>query len=154
MQQLMNKIRVVKTGSRAPNEPLLNRSYGSAESRFFQRTQRDAQFKLGRHRGRILSLYCCSRASCELWRNGHRGQSLKLYRRLLESSSRFVAETITTSELRMVHEQLHTGSARKCIHTFNNSVFNDSTFNIILTYTQFILHMATYHTTFKVIYLI
>jgi hypothetical protein len=27
--------------------------------------------------------------------------------------------------------------------TFNNSVFNDSTFNIILIYTQFILHMAT-----------
>jgi hypothetical protein len=38
--------------------------------------------------------------------------------------------------------------------TFNNSVFNDSTFNIILIYTQFILHMTTYHTTFKVIYLI
>jgi hypothetical protein len=38
--------------------------------------------------------------------------------------------------------------------TFNNSVFNDSTSNIILTYTQFILHMATYHMTFKVIYLI
>ena len=38
--------------------------------------------------------------------------------------------------------------------TFNNSVFNDSTFNIILIYTQFILRMATYHTTFKVTYLI
>jgi hypothetical protein len=38
--------------------------------------------------------------------------------------------------------------------TFNNSVFNDSTFNTILIYTQFILNMATYHTTFKVIYLI
>jgi hypothetical protein len=36
----------------------------------------------------------------------------------------------------------------------NNSVFNDSTFNIILIYTQFILDMASYHTTFKVIYLI
>ena len=51
---LVNQICVVKTGSRAPNEPLLNRSYGSAESRFFRRTQKDAQFKLGRRRGRIL----------------------------------------------------------------------------------------------------
>jgi hypothetical protein len=66
MQPLVNQICVVKTGSRAPNEPFLNRSYGSAESRFFRRTQRDAQFKLGRRRGRILSLYCCLRASCEL----------------------------------------------------------------------------------------
>ena len=54
MQPLVNHIYVVKTGSRAPNEPLLNRSYGSAESRFFRRTQRDAQFKLGRRHGRIL----------------------------------------------------------------------------------------------------
>jgi hypothetical protein len=38
--------------------------------------------------------------------------------------------------------------------TFNNSVFNDSTFNIILIYTQFILHVTTYHTTFKLIYFI
>jgi hypothetical protein len=37
---------------------------------------------------------------------------------------------------------------------FNNSVFNDPTFNIILIYSQFILHMATYHTTFEVVYLI
>jgi hypothetical protein len=38
--------------------------------------------------------------------------------------------------------------------TFNNSVFKDSTFNIISIYSQFILHMPTYHMTFKVIYLI
>jgi hypothetical protein len=55
MQPLVNQICVVKTESRAPNEPLLNRSYGSTESRFFfRRTQKDAQFKLGRRRGRIL----------------------------------------------------------------------------------------------------
>jgi hypothetical protein len=54
MQPLVNQICVVKTESRAPNEPLLNRSYGSAESRFFRRTRKDAQFKLGQRHGRIL----------------------------------------------------------------------------------------------------
>jgi hypothetical protein len=33
----------------------------------------------------------------------------------------FVAETIPTSDLRTVHEQLHTGSARKCIRTLKLS---------------------------------
>ena len=84
MQPLVNQICVVKTWSRAPNEPLFNRSYGSAESRFFRRTQKDAQFKLGQRHGRILFVLLFA-SILRIMAQWTEEESLQLIRRILLS---------------------------------------------------------------------
>jgi hypothetical protein len=66
IQPLVNQICVVKTWSRAPNEPLFNRSYGSADSRFFSTNTKGWSVQVGTASWRdlVCTAVCEHLANC------------------------------------------------------------------------------------------
>jgi hypothetical protein len=126
MQPLVNQICVVKTESRAPNEPLV---WIHQELVFFPTNTKGCSAQVGTASWQDLEfvlLFASILRIMAQWTSWPKHETVLPFAWVKLSCTtvrgRFVAEIITTSELRTVHEQLHTGSARKCVHTLRRQL--------------------------------